>query len=283
MIVTTLIENRPSETDPQLQAEWGCALHIKFNGTSLLFDTGRSGKSMDNATRLGIDIANVDAAILSHHHIDHTGGLRRFLEINSSAKVHLGPTPNGDIFITGFLQSVTKYAGIDKKLRRDYPGRFNTIDTSTEILPNVFVIPQIMGPYPVPVWNKRLVIVKNGQVSLDNFAHEIVLAIKEDDGLVVFTGCSHHGLLNMVDTAAKLLPGVPVKAVIGGFHLCDSVPCQYMACTKSEVEDLGKEVLEFPVNQTYSVHCTGERAFNVFKEVMGDHLADLRTGDQLEI
>jgi 7,8-dihydropterin-6-yl-methyl-4-(beta-D-ribofuranosyl)aminobenzene 5'-phosphate synthase len=282
MRVTTLIENRGSKADSHLVSEWGLSLHITFNGHGILFDMGTSGSFAKNARHLSVDVASVNTAVLSHHHFDHGGGLRQFLEQNSSANVHLGETPNGDFFakIFGFVK---KYVGLDKALMTDYPDRLETITEPTEILPDVFLLPHILSNYPKPTGNKNLFVRRDNTFTLDDFAHEMVMAIKEDGKLVVFTGCSHNGLLNMVDTVAREFKGVPIKAVIGGFHLVAAPPFNFMAGSKREVEDLGRSILNYPIDKTYTGHCTGTKAFRVLKAVMGERITDIRTGSRFEV
>ena len=282
MRVTTLIENRRSKTDSQLVAEWGLSLHITFNGHDILFDTGTSGSFTKNAEHLSVNVAAVDTAVLSHHHFDHGGGLRRFLELNSSAKVHLGETPNGDCFgkIFGFVK---KYVGLDKAFITEYADRFETVNEPVQVLPNVFVLPHIVGNHPKPDGNKYIFLKRDGTFRLDDFAHEIVMAIKENGRLVVFTGCSHNGILNMVDTVAREFKGVPIKAVIGGFHLVAAPPFNFMAGSKREVESLARSVLNYPIEMTYTGHCTGTKAFRVLKAVMGERITDIQTGSCFEV
>ena len=282
MKVTTLIENRPSETDPHLLAEWGLSLHIATGSHNILFDTGSSGSFIQNAAHLSVDVSAVDTAILSHHHFDHGGGLRRFLEMNKTASVHLGEAPKGECFVRA-LPFIKKYVGLDKTLLKDYPNRFKTISKPTQVLPDVFVLPHISSNFPRPAGNKRLFVRKDGRLFPDDFAHEIVMAIKEKDHLVIFTGCSHNGILNMVDTVAREFKGVPIKAVVGGFHLVSSPPFQFMAGTKREVENLSRKLLDYPIDKTYTGHCTGTKAFAILKTVMGDHLSDIRTGSWFEV
>jgi len=282
MRVTTLIENRPSKTDSHLVAEWGLSLHITFNGHNILFDTGSSGSFAKNAEHLSVNVASIDTAVLSHHHFDHGGGLRCLLNANDSVKVYLGEAPSGECFIR-LLPFIKKYIGLEKALITDYPERFKTVNTPTEILPDVFVFPHISGPYPTPAGNQRLLVRRDGKLTPDNFAHEIVMAIKENNKLIIFTGCSHHGVLNMVDTVARVFEGIPVKAVIGGFHLVGSPPFNFMAGSRREVEDLAKKILDYPIDRTYTGHCTGTKAFAVLKTVMGEHITDLKTGSCFEV
>ena len=161
MRVTTLIENRPSKTYSQLTAEWGLSLYITFNGHNILFDTGASGLFAKNAEHLSISVASIDTAVLSHHHFDHGGGLRRFFDVNTNAMVNLGQAPSGECF-TRILLFMKKYVGLEKALITDYPNRFKTISEPTEILPDVFIFPHLSGSYPKPAGNKRLFVQRGG-------------------------------------------------------------------------------------------------------------------------
>jgi 7,8-dihydropterin-6-yl-methyl-4-(beta-D-ribofuranosyl)aminobenzene 5'-phosphate synthase len=277
-----LIENSPSKTDPHLVAEWGLSLHIAFDGHNILFDTGASGSFAKNAERLSVDVASVEAAVLSHHHYDHGGGLRRFLEINSRAKVHLGEAPDGDCY--GRLWGVVnKYADLDKTLLSGFAERFETVHKTVEILPDVFIIPHVDCPHPKPAGNKVLYLKKDGSYRHDDFAHEIVMAIRENGKLVVFTGCSHSGVLNMVDAVTREFKGVPIKAVIGGLHLIAAPPFNFLADSKRDIEALANSVLDYPIEMAYTGHCTSAKAYGVLKGVMGERIAEIRTGSRIEI
>ncbi|MFN8488922.1 MAG: MBL fold metallo-hydrolase [Caldilineaceae bacterium] len=282
MKVTTLLENRPSKTNSHLKAEWGLSLHIKFNGHEILFDMGASGLFTKNAEQLSVNVASIESAVLSHHHSDHGGGLRRFLALNANAKVHLGEAPSGECFYKPF-GLIKKYVGLDKTLLADYPDRFAIVQQPTEILPDVFVLPHIQCRHPKPTGNKYLFLKRDHSFVLDDFSHEIVMAIKEDDKLVVFTGCSHNGVLNMVDTVTKAFAGTPIKAMIGGFHLIAMPPFNFMTGSQHEVEALGRSVLNYPIEAIYTGHCTGTKAFGVLKTVMGDRLSDIQTGSCFEV
>lgn len=162
MKITTLIENRASVTEPGLASEWGLSLHIEFNDHSILFDTGASGAFADNAKHLSVQVDSIDLAILSHHHFDHGGGLKRFFELNSNARLYLGDTPDGECYIRmlGFLE---KYIGLDPDMMKDHQDRFEFIDKTTEIIPDVFIFPRIVDNHPTPSGNKKLCLKKSGK------------------------------------------------------------------------------------------------------------------------
>ena len=86
MKIYCLIDNEAAEG---FACEHGLSLWIEARGKCLLFDAGESGAFAENAQRLGIDLGRADAAVLSHGHYDHSGGMERFFELNSRAKLYL--------------------------------------------------------------------------------------------------------------------------------------------------------------------------------------------------
>jgi 7,8-dihydropterin-6-yl-methyl-4-(beta-D-ribofuranosyl)aminobenzene 5'-phosphate synthase len=285
MRVTTLIENKPCGKDPRFTSEWGLSLYIEFGSRKILFDAGASDSFSENAELLSIDIASIKTAVLSHHHYDHGGGLRRFIELNSSAKIHLGKEPKGGCYSTP-QPLIEKYIGIDKTLLTDYPDRFVFVYDRVEILPGVFIFPRISSKYAKPKGNKRLFLKREDVFVQDEFTHEIVMAIKEEGELVVFTGCSHNGVLNMIDTVASAFNNAKVKAVIGGFHLVSSPlgdATVDTVDTEEEIMDIANTIMNYPVGKAYTGHCTSDKAFGTLKGVMGDKLEHLQTGSSFEI
>lgn len=283
MRVTTLIENSPSQTDPLLAAEWGLSLHVSFGGRSILFDMGGSDAFARNAERLGVDLAAVDAAVLSHHHFDHGGGLRRFFERNGAAMAYRGRRPDGECWFKGDAAATERYIGLDRTLLKDHAQRFAVIDEPTEILPGVHLFPQIRGTHSRPGGNRNLCLKHAGVFREDDFRHELVMAIRDNEGLVVFTGCSHNGVLNMLDTVTAAFYGVPVKAVVGGLHLVGASPPQILADSPAAVVAVGEALLAHPVGVTYTGHCTAAPAFESLKAVMGDRLQPMRTGSRIDL
>lgn len=282
MRITTLVENRPSPDDPQLVAEWGLSQCVEVNGRRLLFDMGASDAFARNAARLGIDITAIDAAILSHHHYDHGGGLGRFLELNDHAPVYLGAAPAGDPTVKR-LGFVRKYIGLDRALLATHAPRFHFVQQRTEVLPGVFVLPRIGGHHPRPSGNKALFLRQGKTLVPDDFRHEVVVAVREGDTLAVLTACSHNGLLNMVETVAAEFPGSAIKAVVGGFHLAALPPFRGMSESATAVQGIGQSVLDLGVETTWTGHCTGTKAFEVLRSTMGERVREIHTGSRLEL
>jgi 7,8-dihydropterin-6-yl-methyl-4-(beta-D-ribofuranosyl)aminobenzene 5'-phosphate synthase len=281
MKVTALIENTCCPGVEGVTAEHGLSLYVEHAGTRLLFDTGASGAFADNARRLGVDLAAVDLAVLSHHHYDHGGGLRRFLEINAHAPIYLRGPAVADCHFR--LLWKERHIGLDQALLRQHAHRFHFVNARTEITPGATLLTAIERRHPEPRGNRNLYAVHEGQRVRDDFSHELVLVLHAADGSAVFTGCSHHGILNMVAAVTQLFPDETIKAVFGGFHLVLLPPFNFMAGSRPEVEGLAHELLRSSVQRVYTGHCTGARAYGVLKGVMGDRLDYIATGRSVTV
>lgn len=278
MRVTALIENQTGDGHDHLQCEHGLSLHIEAAGLKVLFDTGSSGAFADNAAALGVDLEEVDLAVLSHQHYDHGGGLERFFAVNPNAAVFLKDCPVSDRFFKAF-GVIKRPIGVDREVADRFSHRLRPLHESTEVARDVWLITDIADGHPRPKGNKRLFADVDGSLVPDPFDHELVMVIREDDGIAVFSGCSHSGILNMVDTAAARFPDTPVKAVFGGFHLIGLPHLNTMAASRSEVTGIASAMLERIGGTVFTGHCTGAKAFGVLAGVMGDRIRPFSTGD----
>ena len=277
MRVTALIENETSDGFDQLQSEHGLSLHVETAESTVLFDTGSSGAFADNAAALGIDLAGVDLAVLSHQHYDHGGGLGRFFDINPHASVYLKDCSIDDRYFKALV--VLKHPiGLDREMVDGHRDRFRPVNRSTEVAPGVWLLTEIEDNHPRPTGNRRLFAERDGALTPDPFDHELVMVIREDDGMVIFSGCSHNGILNMVDTARARFPNSPVKAVFGGFHLIGLPKFNTMAASPADVESIARDMMTRIDGTVFTGHCTGGKAYGVLAGVMGDTLRPLSTG-----
>jgi 7,8-dihydropterin-6-yl-methyl-4-(beta-D-ribofuranosyl)aminobenzene 5'-phosphate synthase len=280
MRIIALIDNNRLESASELAAEHGLSLYIETREKRILFDTGVSGSFADNAVKMGIDLAAVDALVISHHHFDHGGGLERFLTLNESAAVYLRNSESENLLFRVPLLG-DRYIGLDQDLLRQRADRLTFVRELTEITPGVFILTDIPDRYPVPKGNRRLFVKTDSSSKQDDFAHELVMVIREEDGLVVFTGCSHHGVLNMVTAVIEEFPGESIKGLFGGFHLIGLPVLNTMAGSKRSVRDIGQALLDLQIEHVYTGHCTGMKGYRILKEIMADKLEHFPTGSEL--
>jgi 7,8-dihydropterin-6-yl-methyl-4-(beta-D-ribofuranosyl)aminobenzene 5'-phosphate synthase len=280
MKVTALIgDTKPENTD--FFTEKGLSLHIQRDDDSILLDTGITGKFVDNANKLGIDLKDVDVTAISHGHFDHGGGLRRFMEVNQTSPVCLRTHADEDHF---FKVSILKRdIGIDKALFVDYADRIRLKNEFAEFAKDAYLLTDIKIKYPTPAGQKYLYVKKGNQMVHDDFPHELMMVVREDGGLVLFSGCSHHGVLNMVDAAVQKFPDTPIKALFGGFHFIGRPWFNHMAETNASVENVGRKLLEYPIEKVFTGHCTGRKAYPILKNVMGDRVDHFATGNSVEL
>lgn len=282
MKITTLLENHASCPGQDLVAEHGLSLLIEQDGKQILFDTGASDAFSTNASKLDIDLGCVDAAVLSHHHYDHGGGLKTFFAANKKAPVYLQRPPEGEPYFCA-LRLIKRPIGLPQSLLDDYPERFEFLDDFTEILPGVFIFTKITRRYDTPRGNRHIYLKRGHDFVHDSFSHELLMALRMESGLVVFTGCSHSGVLNMVQTVRDHFPTEHIKAVIGGFHLVGIPLLNTLADSKKSVIELGQALQKLPVDRYWTGHCTGDRAFGLLQGVLGERLEGLNTGVRINI
>ncbi len=281
MRITTLVENSRLPDRPDLTAEHGVSLHVQHGDLSLLFDTGASEAFADNAARLGVDLAGVDLAVLSHHHYDHGGGLARFLAENDHAPIYVG-RPDGGACYARLFGVVKRHIGIDRELFESHSDRFVFLTEERELAPGVWGLTDVPTPHPPPAGN-RIMYQKQGNTwTRDEFDHEVLLVIRDDEGLVVITGCSHRGILNIVEAATHRFPGERIRVLIGGFHLMGLPFLNTMAGSRAEMELLAMHLGQHPIDRAYTGHCTGKKAYRVLHSILGERLSDFPTGRVIE-
>jgi 7,8-dihydropterin-6-yl-methyl-4-(beta-D-ribofuranosyl)aminobenzene 5'-phosphate synthase len=296
--IVTLIEN--TTKDSCLFAEHGLSLYIEAQGHCLLFDMGPSEAFVHNAAYLNVDITQVDMAVVSHAHYDHGGGLKPFLAANSAAPVYMKAGADGDYYanigaklppwLLGTIHPLvrsslrfSRYIGLDKSVIQRFADRINFVTEHTVVDKNISIVTELDSGLPRPGGNKFLLEkTGNGLVS-DPFAHELMLVIQEPDGLVVFTGCGHNGVLNMLASIRRIFTDQPIKAVVGGFHLSLQPGRPGIAGDRADIEGIGRALLRSGVHAVYTGHCTGDEAYGILKGVMGDKLRRLYTGARIII
>ncbi|MVZ96669.1 MBL fold metallo-hydrolase [Sphingorhabdus sp. IMCC26285] len=242
-------------------------------GTSkrrVLIDFGYSRETLlTNMQLLGIDPTTIDAAVLSHGHLDHYGGFTGvFGEAVSNARrvplfvggeeafcervAMIGNPPP----IMGTLDRMAlSRAGFDVTIRPDAAVVADQAFTTGIIPLESFersAIPTRMRP-GIGCDRASLNAAKRSATELpDDAEHELATCYAVKGlGLVVIASCSHRGVINSVLRAQAISGIKKVHAVLGGFHLVRP---------RTE-EEARRTVAEFAlIDPTYIVpmHCTGE-------------------------
>lgn len=277
--ITTLIENNP-DTKGKLQYEHGFSLFIEYNGRHLLFDTGQTGAFLENAKKLQIDMKTVDGIIISHGHYDHAGGVKRVCTYIKNGT----PMYVGDGFFKEKYKVITKATG-----EKSY--RYNGIDFTREEVEESGMLVSVISD-DITYLNERILLFKNfhrvtsfepinekfvrkekDSYQMDSFQDEIVMGLVTSKGLIVLVGCSHVGLINIIETIEKRVT-MPIYAVIGGTHLVEA--------TKERIDQTIESLKKRNIQWIAVSHCTGERGMVKMEEAFINQFQKNVTGHRME-
>ena len=239
MKITCLLENTTASSATAIGAEHGLSLHIETEALHILFDMGQTDLFARNAEVLGIDLALVDVAVLSHGHYDHGGGLSTFLRINKTAPVYLTDTA----FLPHYNGS-QKYIGLDTSLA-EHP-RLRRINGDTDLGNGLTLFTRGSRPRNHSLGSFGLTERVGDTFIPDDFRHEQYLLIEEKGKRILLSGCSHTGILDIVEWFAP-------HVLVGGFHVSKMSPGKELAA-------LG-EALAAHNTEYYTCHCTGIEQF----------------------
>lgn len=256
-----LMENK---TDgPGCVAEHGLSIYIEAQGRKLLFDTGASSLFADNAKNLKVDLEAVEALVISHGHYDHTGGVPEFCRINKIAPVYI----HKDAFYetygmkNGEMKTVTSGIRWTDKERSSIDPRIVRTDGPMQLSEDIIIsgtIPLIDGYGQTETFYRKL---PDGSFEPDPMTHEQILVIREPEGLYVFSGCSHRGIVPAIRYARELFGGERIAVLTAGMHL-------YSASEDVRKKVVG-QVLAEDMDLVMPVHCTGIDAICDLKQALG--------------
>jgi len=256
MRITVLLENTAASSD--MEVEHGLSLFIETETKTILFDMGQTDLFARNAGKLGCDLSRVEAAVLSHGHYDHGGGLERFLEINSHAPVYLSPYA-----FEPHYNGSDKYIGLDTAMAGN--GRLILTEDTQNIGEGMTLYACREKHCPHSLGTFGLQMEQDGVLVPDDFRHEQYLLVEEGGRRVLFSGCSHRGILDITEW---FRPDV----LIGGFHVSKMAPGTEL---DTVADTLNRYDTEF-----YTCHCTGVEQFAYLAERM-PHVHYLACGDTL--
>jgi 7,8-dihydropterin-6-yl-methyl-4-(beta-D-ribofuranosyl)aminobenzene 5'-phosphate synthase len=281
MKVAVLVDNNP-DPEQRFLTEHGLSIYFEADGFKWLFDVGASDYFYTNAVRLGIDIKDIDFLVLSHGHIDHIGGLAQFVKENNKARIIVSAHIEGKAFYS-YRHTSKKNIGTDFSLIDQNRNRSTFVVRSTRISENVGVVCEIPRVYEIPKANRKLTQLDSDGEKPDDFQHEVALAVNTDKGMVVFSGCSHNGILNILKACSNYTDQSKIIACIGGTHLIDSDSVNTYE-SESEIKEIGRSIIGcYPNMKLITGHCTGLNAKHWLSNSLENDFRFFHSGDMITI
>lgn len=240
---------------PGCLPEKGLSLLLECDGLKVLFDSGRGQALQHNAAVMGIDLASLTHVVLSHGHYDHVGGI-------SLLPVYSDPIPliacpdvfceRGYFLPLPFLRP-NLYRLSGDLVRESLVARGLLAHCSAE---QMWLSERLVFLGSVARRDKAApsllgYILRGGRIEKDAISDDSALAYKSPRGLIIFIGCGHAGVENIVQRAKEVCGDERVYAVIGGLHLKFSSPQRAAA--------LGMYLQQEEVESLFACHCTGKR------------------------
>jgi 7,8-dihydropterin-6-yl-methyl-4-(beta-D-ribofuranosyl)aminobenzene 5'-phosphate synthase len=230
-------------------SDWGYSIFIDYHGTKILFDGGASAKILKhNAEQLGIDLSEIEIAMISHNHADHTTGIDYLVAINPDVRLYV---PGGWGFAYGNTEEYKKY-----QIGYRYPvENLEIVENNIEISEGIHIINTeskltgIFSKYPPNEENPRFRPLPELSLVLE----------QENSGVILVSGCSHSQIEEIVKETIDSL-NVTVDFATGGFHL--------LPYSEDYIKKLAL-TLKDQLNVKYvaPTHCTGEDAISIIRDV----------------
>jgi len=280
-VTITNLYNDAVPKDSEFIADHGQSFLIASDEKKVLLDAGMNGKKLlHNMKLLRIEPNSIDALVLSHGHLDHTGGLKALLEnrsIENPLEIIGHPTvfePKGMHDAKKKPDEIMEYylSPIEGELRKKMI--LNLTPKPIAITAYLLTVGEVnQRPHKDGV-EKRTRHYVNGNWEHDNLLDDLSLVLKTKDGSVLICGCCHAGLLNTLEQVTRNHKE-NIIAIIGGTHM--------FRFSEEEVDFVvGQLMNKYSSPKLYFNHCSGQNTIDYMRsQIKSDIIKPCLVGTKL--
>ncbi|KAI8716721.1 Lactamase-B domain-containing protein [Fusarium sp. LHS14.1] len=248
---------------------------------TLLFDAGPGEDVFEkNAKRLRLQMSDVEVIALSHWHRDHSGGLLSAIRLINGGKADGAsvavalPPDRPDYRGVMFDEPISLEPDPTLEEIQGAGGEVETMSHASTVLDGMFLV---SGDIPRRTAYEGGI---PGGIRYDSTTEKwtrdelimeerFVMCKLKGKGLVIFTGCSHAGLINIAKNARELDES-PIYSIVGGYHLADASP--------EKMDNSIKDLKELEPALLMPGHCTGWRFKGLIEKEMPGQMAPIFGG-----
>ena len=268
MVIKTLVENTSLSTFYGCQH--GLSFYVETKKHKLLVDLGQNQLFYENAAKLDVAIDDIDTVIITHGHYDHGGGLGTFLKHNNHARVYIHKLAFEDYY--SMDGGKLHYVGLDMKYKTHPQCVF--VEKDMRIDDELMLFTNVLERDYAAESNQSLKLRRDDKYVEDMFLHEQNLIVTENGKHVLFSGCAHCGIINILNRAEKMT-GTQMDAVFSGFHLSNPKTGKTEELTTVDV--IGR-LLKGKKTHYFTGHCTGQIPFEILKNIMKEQVSYISAG-----
>jgi len=252
--LTVLVDNN-TFLDHDFCGEAGLSFFLETAGKKILFDTGLSGMFLANAKKMDIDLLDLDNLVLSHGHIDHTGGLAELARHLAQTKPEERHPRVPELIAHPRCfwpkeNEGRKNGSVVSEVEARQHFAVTLSDKPLWITDDLVFLGEIPRKFAFEETDpgKRRIHLADGSTEPDQMLEDSALALRSGEGLVIITGCSHAGICNIIEYAKEICGQDRVADIIGGLHLISPRP--------QRLKMTGDYLRKLQLPALHACHCT---------------------------
>ncbi len=256
-------------------AEHGWAVYVEAEYGNFLFDTGQGKAIINNARYFGKDLSKIKGIIISHHHADHTGGLLSVLDHTGQVKVYSHP----DLFKNSYSirSGIERNIGIPfrREILESRGAEFIFNTDFLEIAQGMMLSGEIPRKTPFEKGDQNQVLKTNDGYIKDPLSDDQTLIFNTERGLFIILGCSHAGIVNIINHIIEKTGEKHIHTIIGGTHLGPA---------NDEIREKSIQALkQFDIERIGVSHCTGLEVSTRLLQEFGRRFFFCNVGAMIEV